>query len=340
MGEIDRSLSALRKTLIELLDEESATGEEDAVYRDMILNIALLRNEKLDLAEIRLLNKAFRELRHALRIFKVYRKIPKAAIFGSDRTSADHSDYRMAVEFGRKLAKKGWMLITGGASGIMEAALVGAGVQKSFGLNILLPFEQEANKIIQGNSKLMYFKYFFTRKLMFLKESEATVLFPGGFGTFDEGFESFTLVQTGKAKPRPIVLVDPPGSRFWESTLDLLKRNMADRNLVSPDDLLLMRHFHDADEAVGEICGFYSNYHSSRFLKDRFIIRLRKKVTAPQLKRLDREFKGILTKGAFEVMKDFKEDDEQDPKLCRVVFYFDRSSFSRLRMLVDVLNSF
>lgn len=341
MKNIDRSFDELRKSVYEILDTTTAVArEEDHIYREMVLNIALLRNEELDTAELRLLNKAFRELRHAMRIFKQYRGIPKAAVFGSARTHKSHPDYLLAVEFGRKLAKKGWMIITGGASGIMEAAMVGAGVQKSFGLNILLPFEQEANTIIRGNSKLMYFKYFFTRKLMFLKESEATVLFPGGFGTCDEGYESMTLVQTGKARPRPIVLVDPPKSRFWKTTIAMLKQNMAKRGLIAAADLGLMRHVQDADAAVKEITSFYSNYHSSRFFKDWFLIRLRRKPTPAQLKEINRDFKDILKKGEFTLTGDIPEDDEKDPNLYRIHFHFDRSSFSRLRMLIDCFNGF
>ena len=214
-----RSLDYLKKDVLDILGDGSSVLSENSIYKEMLFNVGLLRKEKLDLAELRLLNTAFRELRHALKVFKSYRSIRKAAIFGSARTPKHHPDYKMATAFGRKLAKKGWMLITGGASGIMEAAMAGAGVKKSFGLNIMLPFEQKANPIIKGNLKLMYFKYFFTRKLMFLKESDATVLFPGGFGTFDEGFESFTLVQTGKAKPRPLVWLTHPevifGSPVW-----------------------------------------------------------------------------------------------------------------------------
>lgn len=313
-------------------------SEEEEIYRDMLFNVGLLRREKLDVQELRLVHKAFRELRHALRIFKAFRSVPKAAVFGSARTPRNHPDYKLAVEFARKLARKGWMIITGAASGIMEAAMVGAGARNSFGLNILLPFEQDPNEIIRGNEKLMYFKYFFTRKLMFLKESEATVLFPGGFGTFDEGFESFTLVQTGKAKPRPIVLVDSEGSSFWRSTLELLETNMERTALVSPGDLGLMRHYQDAEGAVREIETFYSNYHSSRFFKDHYLIRVRRKIETKTLRALGQEFADIVTEGRFEKMRNPADDDEKDPGLERILFRFDRSSFSRLRRLIDRLN--
>lgn len=334
------STERLKKSILSLLGDLTEGGEDDYIYREMLFNIAQVREEKFDVAELRLLNKAFRELRHSMKVFKPYRSIPKAAVFGSARTKRDHPDYKIAQEFGKKLAKKGWMIITGGASGIMEAAMVGAGAKNSFGLNILLPFEQEANEIIRGNAKLMFFKYFFTRKLMFLKESAATVLFPGGFGTFDEGFESFTLVQTGKAKPRPLVLVDSKGNGYWKSVLDFLRNHMKKSGLISPPDLSLMNHFQDPGAAADEIVRFYSNYHSSRFYKDQYLIRVRRRVTPAQLAVLDRDFKNLLISGKFERMRDISNDDEKDPALDRIVFSFDKTSFSRLRELIDALNTF
>ena len=236
MKHFKHDYSRFKKELIEILDKDSLSNAEDEIYQEMLINVGVLRDEKPDFGDLRLLNTAFKELRYALKVFKPYRDIPKAAVFGSARTPKTHANFKMAADFGKKLAKKGWMIITGGASGIMEAAMIGAGAKNSFGLNILLPFEQHANETIRDNVKLVYFKYFFTRKLMFLKESEATVLFPGGFGTFDEGFESFTLVQTGKAKPRPLVFIDPPRSQFWKSTLRMLNHNMVKNHLIGPKD--------------------------------------------------------------------------------------------------------
>ena len=323
---------------MELIQGEYPWASENHIYQDMLINVEQLKQEKLNLFELRLLNTAFKELRYSLRVFKPYRSIPKAAVFGSARTPKKHPNFKFAVNFGKKLVKKGWMIITGGASGIMEAAMIGAGVKKSFGLNILLPFEQDANPVIKGNQKLVFFKYFFTRKLMFLMESQATVLFPGGFGTFDEGFESFTLVQTGKAKPRPLVLMDTPGSTFWRSTIKLFKKNMEGDGLISPGDLDLMRHFQDADQAVEELVHFYSNYHSSRFMKDRYLIRLRKPLSQAQLERLNKDFKGIIAGGGFERLTDLSEEDNKDPKLERILFNFDRTSYHHLRLLIDQLN--
>jgi len=333
-----RDLTRFKKDIVDLLERELPDGFEEAVYREMLFNVAFLREEKLDMGDLRLLNTAFKELRYALKVFKPYRQVPKAAVFGSARTPVNHANFKLAAEFGKKLAKKGWMIITGGASGIMEAAMIGAGAEKSFGLNILLPFEQHANAVIMGNKKLIFFKYFFTRKLIFLKESDATVLFPGGFGTFDEGFESFTLVQTGKAKPRPLVLVDPPSSRFWNRLTAFLKGSMEKEALISSHDLYLLRHVHDAASAANEVAGFYRNYHSSRFFKDQYLIRLRRKVSPKLLRELGVDFRDILARGSFEELADFREDDVRDPGLCRIVFCFNRTHYSRLRELIDRLN--
>ncbi|MBF0254223.1 MAG: TIGR00730 family Rossman fold protein [Candidatus Omnitrophica bacterium] len=335
---LHKNLDAIEKDLLGILRGEHDGSPEQRIYQDLLWSLEKIREARFDIVELRLLNTAFKELRHAFRIFKEYYKVPKAAVFGSARTSPRHPDYRMAKAFGRELARKGWMVITGGASGIMEAAMVGAGARSSFGLNIALPFEQSANPVIRDNKKLMNFKYFFTRKLMFLKESAATVLFPGGFGTFDEWFESLTLVQTGKAKPRPIVLVDHPKSRYWKSILETLKSTMEDGGQISVGDLELVRHTQDVGTAVGELTGFYSNYHSSRFLRDRYLIRLRRRLSAPELKRLHGRFGDILKEGTFERMKDFSEDDDKDPSLERLVFRFDREKYQRLHALIEVLN--
>ena len=335
-----RDLSVFKKDLAELMENDFPSGAENEIFHDMLFNIGRLREEKLDILELRLLNTAFAELRYALKVFKPYRSVPKAAVFGSARLKANHPDFKLARNFGKKLAQKGWMIITGGASGIMEAAMIGAGAKNSFGLNIMLPFEQQANETIRGNAKLIYFKYFFTRKLIFLKESQATVLFPGGFGTFDEGFESGTLVQTGKARPRPLVLVDTPKSIFWKSLLSFLKNNMQRGGLISPADLSLMRHVRDADEAVREVTGFYKNYDSSRFLRDQYLIRLKRPVSDAVLKTINARFRDILSGGVFERLDDLHEDDNQGPLLHRIAFNFDRSNYARLRQLIDYLNTF
>lgn len=338
MRATEKDIARFKKDIQSLLGNDFPPSSDDEIFRDMLFNIAKLRNENLDTLEIRLLNTAFKELRYAIKIFKPYRSIPKAAVFGSARTKPNNPNYKMAEAFGRMLVKKGWMVITGGASGIMEAVMVGAGAERSFGLNIMLPFEQEPNWVIKDNLKLVNFKYFFTRKLMFLKESEATVLFPGGFGTFDEGFESFTLVQTGKAKPRPLVMVDAPGSDYWKALIRLIRKNLLEEGLISPNDMNLFRHYQDNEPAVSDLLNFYKNYDSSRFLRDKYLIRLKRPVTDAELKALSAQFKDICVKGGIERLADPLEDDNQDPSLERIVFHFNRAGYSRLRELVDRLN--
>ncbi len=333
------SIEKINRELMDLLGQHGELSDKDAACREMLLNIGQLRLEDLDLGDLKILNTATRELRYSMGVYKHYRNFPKAAVFGSARTPKKDPSYQLAKQLGRELTQRGWMTITGGASGIMEAAMVGAGKKHSFGLNILLPFEQSANPVIQGSRKLMYFKYFFTRKLMFLKESEATILLPGGFGTMDEGFESFTLVQTGKAKPRPLILLDPKGSTYWEGCMHFLKRHMEKEGLISKGDLALLSHYHDPKKAADEIVRFYSNYHSSRFFKGRYLIRMRRPASPKALRNMKSKYKDIIESGSFENFDHVEEDDNKDPKLHRIIFDFDRSSYSRLRCLIDTINS-
>ncbi len=217
--------------------------------------------------DVKLLSTALKELRYAFKVFAPYRRRRKVTVFGSARLPLEHPACRQAVEFGRRLAQAGWMVITGAAQGIMEAGHVGAGRENSIGVNILLPFEQEANAIIAGDAKLMHLKYFFTRKLLFIKESDAIALFPGGFGTQDEGFEALTLVQTGKSHLFPIVMVDEPGGDYWQEWLRYVKDVLLFRKLISPEDLALFKVTDSVDEAVAEVLDFYRNYHSMRYVK-------------------------------------------------------------------------
>src|SRR5438270_10007738 len=214
--------------------------------------------------DVKLLNTALKELRYAFKVFAPYRQRRKVTVFGSARLAPEDRAYQQAVLFSRKIAEAGFMVITGAASGIMEAGHVGAGRENSIGVNILLPFEQEANAIIAGDVKLMHLKYFFTRKLLFVKESDAIALFPGGFGTQDEGFEALTLVQTGKSHLFPIVMVDEPGGDYWTRWLDFVKEVLLARQMISPNDLALYKVTDSAEEAVAEVTGFYRVYHSMR----------------------------------------------------------------------------
>src|SRR4051812_10065437 len=236
--------------------------------------------------DVKLLNTALKELRYAFKVFAPYRHRRKVTVFGSARLSADHPAYQQAVEFGRRIAEADFMVITGAASGIMEAGHVGAGRENSIGVNILLPFEQDANVVIAGDAKLMHLKYFFTRKLLFVKESDAVALFPGGFGTQDEGFEVLTLIQTGKSHLFPVVMVDEPGGDYWRLWQRYIEDVLLARRMISSADLALFKVTDSVAEAVAEIVGFYRVYHSMRYVREDLILRLQRPLPEPLLERI------------------------------------------------------
>jgi uncharacterized protein (TIGR00730 family) len=261
-------------------------------------------------------------------------------VFGSARLSRDDPAYVHAVEFGRRIAEAGYMVITGAASGIMEAGHVGAGRENSIGVNILLPFEQAANAVIAGDLKLMHLKYFFTRKLLFVKESDAIALFPGGFGTQDEGFEVLTLVQTGKSQLFPIVLIDAPGGDYWKEWNHFIEKILLGRGLISPEDLALYKITDSVDEAVSEITGFYRVYHSMRYVRGDLVLRLQHAASPALLDRIRAEFSDILEAGSFEQTSALPDEanDTHLAALPRLRFRFDRRSLGRLRMLINLIN--
>jgi len=300
-----------------------------------------LPTERTTHHDLKLLSRAIRELRRAFAMFEPYRKQRKVTIFGSARTSRDAPAYQQAESLGRKMAERGWFVVTGAATGIMEAGHRGAGRDRSMGLNIMLPFEQESNEIIRGDPKLVTMKYFFTRKLMFVKECDAVVCLPGGFGTLDEAFEVLTLMQTGKCELMPLVLLDEPGGNYWRDWLAFVRTNLLNGGMISPDDLSLLAITDDVDEAVAEITQFYRVYHSMRYLPDRLMFRLRHAPDDGQLATIQREFADILSDGEFGV-PDAALGDAADPELAslaRLVFHFNRRHHGRLRMLVDWINS-
>jgi uncharacterized protein (TIGR00730 family) len=290
--------------------------------------------------DVKLLNTAMKELRYAFKVLAPYRNWRKVSIFGSARLPATDRAYAAAVEFGRRIAAADWMVITGAASGIMEAGHAGAGRDKSIGVNILLPFEQEANPIIRGDLKLVHLKYFFTRKLLFVKESDAVALFPGGFGTQDEGFEVLTLVQTGKSQLIPIVLVDAPGGDYWLHWQRFVTDVLLPRGLISPADLSLYKVTDSVEEAVGEVLGFYRVYHSMRYVAGDLLLRLKYALSDALLARIREEFHDIVVAGTFEQTEALpaEANDVDVHDLPRLRFRFDRKSLGRLRMLVDLIN--
>jgi uncharacterized protein (TIGR00730 family) len=261
-------------------------------------------------------------------------------VFGSARTPAEAPVYRQAVEFGRAMAQQGWLVVTGAASGIMEAGHVGAGREKSMGLNILLPFEQAANPIIAGDPKLVYMKYFFTRKVMFVKESHAICLFPGGFGTLDEGLEVLTLLQTGKRDMVPVVLLEEPGGDYWRAWQQFVESRLVAGGMIAPEDLSLYKLCDRVEEAVAEILGFYRVYHSMRHVRSQLVLRLGTPPGRRLLDRINREFADLLAGGRF-MLSDALAEERDEPELARLprlVFEFNRRSFGRLRQLIDLIN--
>jgi uncharacterized protein (TIGR00730 family) len=310
------------------------------LVKEMLNGLLRLMDTQLDLLDLKIVNRALKELRHAFRVFRGYRDRAKISVFGSARTSPDDPNYQLAFTFARRMVEEGYMMITGGADGIMRASQEGAGREHSFGVNIMLPFEQGANAVIADDPKLVTFKYFFTRKLMFQKESHAIALFPGGFGTHDEGFEILTLVQTGKSDPKPIVCLQAPDCDYWDHWYAFITDQLLNRGLINREDLSLFKIVADVEEAVNEIRMFYKRYHSIRFVGRQLAIRIKSPLSPQQVEDLQTRFKDLLVDGAFEQRGPLPEELEEPAlkDLSRVVFSFNRRSAGRLRQLIDHLN--
>jgi uncharacterized protein (TIGR00730 family) len=329
--------------LIHELIHQAGPGANADLAEELIVTALKVHTDKLDRGDMKMLNTAMKELRHSLKVFEPYRAIRKVAIFGSARTTRHSPDYQLAEKFAKEIVQRGWMVITGAASGIMQAGNEGAGHKKSFGLNIQLPFEQEANPVMLQDPKLVTFKYFFTRKLMFLRESHATILCPGGFGTHDEGFETLTLIQTGKTDPRPIVCLDAPDSTYWKGFFQFLRQQLLRQGMIHEEDLDLMYATHDPSDAVRYITDFYKMYHSMRYIRDLLVLRIEKPLSDKQLDLLNQEFKHLLKKG--KIAQSLKPFDEERSApytfhLTRLSFYFKKDSFGNLTKLIHRINSF
>ena len=299
-----------------------------------------LLQDKANRGDIKLLSVALRELRYCFKVFAAYRGRRKVTVFGSARLPLTDPSCVQAIEFGRRMAASDYLVVTGAASGIMEAGHVGAGRQNSIGINILLPFEQEANTVIRDDHKLMHLKYFFTRKLLFLKESDAIALFPGGFGTLDEAFEVLTLIQTGKSHLFPIVMIDPPGSDYWAHFLRFTRDVLLARGLISDYDLHLFKVTQSIDEAVAEVLNFYRVYHSMRYVRGDLVLRLQKRLSDKALDQLRADFKDMVREGTLEQTPALPEE-ANEPHLAalpRLKLRFDRQRIGRLRQLVDAIN--
>lgn len=332
--------SALDDAIASLLEQVGDIDDEDLIF-ELIVSAVRLARDRAERGDVKIANAALKEMRHAFSVFAPYRETRKAAIFGSARTRPDDPLYRQAVHIASDLADAGWMVITGAGPGIMEAGIEGAGPESSFGVSIRLPFETTTAQLFSDDPKLVSFRYFFTRKLMFVKESHGFVLLPGGFGTLDETFELLTLVQTGKAPPAPIVLLDTPGGTYWRSWVDFVSRELGLRGYLSPDDRSLVFVTDDPDAALDELTGFYRNFHSQRYVAGDLVLRLTEPPTQSLMERINDEFADIVELGSIEVAgpAGVEIGDHDVPDLPRVRFRFDRSSYARLRQLIDVLNS-
>lgn len=299
-----------------------------------------LENDKASKGDLKILSRTLKELRYSFRVFSRYRKNRKVTVFGSARTQPEEGAYQHSVLFGKVMAESGWMVLTGAGGGIMEGAHVGAGRDLSMGVNIILPFEQSANHIIAGDRKLVNLKYFFTRKLLFVKEVHAIALFAGGFGTQDEGFEALTLIQTGKRDMMPIVCIDEPGGSYWKEWKEFIERQLLANGLISPADMSLFLVTEDIEEAYDEIMNFYSVYDSMRYIRDKLVLRIRVEPDDEYVEQLNDEFGDLLTTGRIEksTAHIFEEDERHIRDLPRLKMHFNRRSIGRLRQLVNKLN--
>jgi uncharacterized protein (TIGR00730 family) len=329
------------QALIDQLIQARGGGENADLATDIIETALRLVEDKADRLDVKVITNALKEQRYASKVFAPYRDKRKVTVFGSARTKPESPEYQQAVAFGKAIVDRGYMVITGGGEGIMGAAQRGAGRDNSFGLNIRLPFEQAPNEEIIGDRKLINFKYFFTRKVCFIKESDAIVLFPGGFGTHDEGFEALTLMQTGKSLPKPLIFVDRPKGNYWKTWWRFVEDQLLDEALISKEDLAFFKVYDDVQDACEEIIHFYSNYHSMRYVKDALVLRVKHPVTEGLLRNLNSRFaSACVSGGKFQTSGPLPEE-ENEPEvrdLHRIVFPFNRTNFGKLRSLIDVIN--
>jgi len=310
------------------------------LVEEMIVTTLKMARDRMGTADLKLMNRSLKELRYAAKVFSSYRQYRKVCVFGSARTLPSAPEFKVAEEFGREMVAQNYMVITGGGDGIMGAAQIGAGRERSFGLNIRLPFEQRANPIIEGDPKLINFNYFFTRKLNFVKETHALALFPGGFGTMDEGFEVLTLMQTGKARIIPVVMVDAPGGKYWQTWLQFLEEELFNFGFISTEDFKLFKIVDNVADAVREITHFYSVYQSSRWVGEQLVIRLARKLSANTVASLNRGFADIVRNGEI-VQTTALRQEKNEPEiwdLPRLVLSPHRRSFGRFRQLIDAIN--
>lgn len=334
------TLADFEGDILARLERGRGSPNEDLIAEILETVLKLAQNQP-SRGDLKILNTALKELRYAFELFAPYRSTRKVSIFGSTRVQEGDPYYQMAAALGHRLAEEGFMVITGAGGGIMQAGHEGAGADRSFGVNIDLPFVQEPNRIIRNDPKLITFHFFFTRKLIFVKEADAVVFFPGGFGTQDEALETLTLAQTGKSQLIPILLVDLPGKGYWREWEGLVRRRMLQQGFISEQDLSLFKILEDNDAAIREIKNFYHRYHSYRFVKQSLVIRMVDPPTQALIERLNAEFQDILSNGRVRQIEPFPEeaDEPESLHLHRLLVPFNRKDFGRLRQMIDRINS-
>ena len=310
--------------------------------REMILAAMKAGQEdEDDRVDLKMMNHTLKEMRFTAKVFAPYHHVRKVSVFGSARVPPGDPRYQLARALGKRLAKDGFMVITGGGPGIMQAANEGAGPEASFGINIQLPFEQRPNPVVEGNPRSVNYKYFFNRKVAFLKEADAVVLLPGGFGTLDEGMEALTLMQTGKHNPIPIVMLDLPEGRYWKDWKAFIATQMVASGYVDARDLELVAHHNDPQAVVDHILRFYSRYHSLRYVGDKLVLRLTRALSSGQVADLAAGFSDMLLPGggitAGSALPEEK-DSAALKELPRLIIDFDRRHFARLHQLIDCIN--
>jgi hypothetical protein len=326
--------------LIEELLDAMATPPSSRGYCSQLLTTVLkLFEDGAHLRDLKITTTALKELRYAFKVFAPYATVPKVTVFGSARTAPDDAASVAARLFGRRMVEEGWMVVTGAGAGIMGAAQEGAGGEQSFGLNIRLPFEQEANPWIASDPKLVTFKYFFTRKLFLVKEASAVALFPGGFGTCDEAFELLVLSQTGKSPIVPIVMLEVGAQPYWRPWERFVVEGMAAQKLIDPEDVSFFRVVESVEAGIAEILTFYRVFHSSRLVGDNVVFRLKRPLSDAAMRDVQLRFHDILKGPADQVAGPLPQEGGEHPQLHRLVLPFNRTSYARLRQLIDFLNT-
>ncbi|HUX80639.1 MAG TPA: TIGR00730 family Rossman fold protein [Alphaproteobacteria bacterium] len=313
------------------------------IIREMILAALKAGREKAEEADLKLMNSTLKEMRFTSKVFGPYRGIRKVTVFGSARTEPEESVYKMACLLGQKLVKAGYMVITGGGGGIMQAVNEGAGPEYSFAVNIRLPYEQKPNPVVEGNPRLIMYKYFFNRKVAFLKEASAIVLFPGGFGTLDEAMETLTLLQTGKHDPLPLIFVDEPGGTYWLKWLQFFGEELMSQGYINASDFYLFKRVDSVDAVVESINHFYRRYHSIRYVEKQMVIRLSSGIDPQSVEELKYRFQDILTPGGSIYLSGplpAEADEPEITNLPRLIVDFNRKDFGMLQYFIETINSY